>query len=61
MYGVSAVMTPTLWPTMAPRRSVFAVMPSTQFTRSVRIAWRIQVIDWNSACPITGSNAFSCS
>ena len=40
---------------------MFAVMPSTQLTRRVCIARRIQVIDWNSECAMTGSNAFSCS
>ena len=40
---------------------MLAVMPSTQLTRSVYMPRRIQVIDWNSECAMTGSNAFSCS
>ena len=41
MKGVSAVTTPTDEPTIAPRRSRLAVIPSTQLIRSVRIARRI--------------------
>ena len=48
-------------PTIAPSRSRLAVMPSMQLTRSVRIARRIQVMDWKIECAMTGSNAFSCS
>ena len=61
MNGMSAVMTPTLDATIASRCSTLAVMPSTQFTRSVQHAWRIHVIDCSSECAMTGSNALSCS
>ena len=61
MNGVSAVMTPTDEPTIAPSRSRLAVMPSTQFTRSVCMPRRIHVMDWKIECAMTGSNALSCS
>ena len=48
MNGMSAVITPTLEATWASRRSVFAVIPSTQLTRRVQQAWRIHVIDCRS-------------
>src|SRR6218665_80526 len=61
MNGISAVITPTLDATIACNRSVVAVMPSTQFTRRVQQACRIQVIDCSKECAITGSKALSCS
>ena len=36
-------------------------MPSTQFTRRVQHARRIQVMDWRIECAMTGSKALSCS
>ena len=59
MNGVSAVTTPTDDPTIAPRRSLFAVMPSMQLSRSVRIARRIHVIDWKIEWAMIGSKALS--
>ncbi len=61
MYGVSAVTTPTDDSTCAASRSVFAVIPSMQFTRSVLAAFRSQLSDCSSECAMTGSNALSCS
>lgn len=61
MAAASAVITVMERATASSRVSVFAVIPSTQLTRSVRQARSSQVTDWNSECAMIGSKALSWS